>query len=407
MPTCQHNSDRPINEVNASAPTRSLTSNRGRRLEMRRPPTKWFGSDVYTHYTAAYTWESNQMAHAMMGVAGTTLLVHGALRLDLPIWYGLWFLLIPFLKDCADYRVDCHDSGNVFKLTCEHHLELMKDGVTDFFFWATGTSIAIFLASNMTEDNLSTWLAFLVVVLLSLSGYFFVKKPYTEQKRRYDSSGLPFYFRLPSFQGKIQRVYTVKMSEGKVSCQPVRGNVVSEIECFVNGSTTNEQHLILIGPPRSHKTTLASAIGSGLIVRNHNVRYLSWVRLLQEARCHKNETEKAASNFVQLCKANVTIVDDVTDITNTCPAISRLAKRRTVWIFEAKNRRHVKKQIKALRAKLKGSVVVVKLDKSKIEDGYNHDCLAEALSWTTLALAALAGLGSALLILCPAESIIK
>ena len=35
-----------------------------------------FGSDVYTRYTAVYTWNSNQMAYAMMGFAGTTLFIH-------------------------------------------------------------------------------------------------------------------------------------------------------------------------------------------------------------------------------------------------------------------------------------------------------------------------------------------
>ena len=62
-------------------------------------PTRFFGSDVYTHYTATYAWNSNQMAHAMMGLAGTMLLVHAAPRLGLEVWYGALFFVIPFLKD--------------------------------------------------------------------------------------------------------------------------------------------------------------------------------------------------------------------------------------------------------------------------------------------------------------------
>ena len=40
-----------------------------------------FGSDVYTHYSDVYAWNSSQMAHDMMGSAGTTLFKHASTRL--------------------------------------------------------------------------------------------------------------------------------------------------------------------------------------------------------------------------------------------------------------------------------------------------------------------------------------
>ena len=291
--------------------------------------TSWastkFGSDVYTHYTAVYTWNSNQMAHAMMGFAGATLFIQAAQQLGFEFWYGALFYVIPFLKDMTDYFSDtCIVKPDVFKIRFSHKCESLLDAVTDNVFWLAGSVFAFFVALSCIE---SAWLVCIsfITLLLFVSVCVFGLKPYFNgQKNRFDVSGLPYYFRLPLYWGKLAALSNADSS----SDTPIK-----EIERFVYMDKSRARHLLLFGPPRSLKTTLATAIGSGLINRRQTVRYLSRARLMEEFGPDDDHGDRSPAEPIPPHMADIVIVDDFDQPDSLGEILPILKKKSTVWVI--------------------------------------------------------------------------
>ena len=365
---------------------------------MRTFPASLFGSDAYTHYTALYTWKSNQMAHAMMGVAGTTLLIYGALKLGGEVWYGAAFVLIPFFKDITDYVSDIADAGGVFELTSDHRCELKRDGVTDFLFWTTGTTLALFMALSTVGNSLHLYAAALLTLLLAVLGIFGFGRSFTKQKKLYDGSGLPYYFRLPSYAGRLCRACKVRLNNKLTSKNPL-----CEVERFVYGEDDHDQHLILFGFPASHKTTLAAAIGSGLIARDRTIRYITMVQLMEELAATPAACKGNSLGVMHPCEADIVIVDDLIQSSNLNNIPGCLAKKKTVWVVTRREPGDVRRWIKLLRKVLNGRVVAIRLSGPKTPTGTRPRILATICGYTTLFLALTAVVGPLALILCPIE----
>lgn len=287
---------------------------------------KQFGSDVYAHYTAVYTWDSNQMAHAMMGFAGTTLFIHTAARFGLEFWYGALFYIIPFLKDLTDIIADQRSGPTPqFEMNASRRREIWLDALTDNFFWLTGMILALFVMA-MDCENRPWWVCVVILAgfLVFGSVIFLARLHFGKQKRQFDISGLPYFFRLPCFPGKLA---------GHSNNNGIRPK--DEIENFVNRDRKKASHLLLYGPQHSFKTTLAVAIGSGLTVRRQAVRYLSKARLIEEYT-PPIRTGHTVTEAIPPHKADIVIIDDLhhpDGLTNVFPA---LVGKSTVWVVPSK-----------------------------------------------------------------------
>ena len=131
--------------------------------------SRCFGSDVYIAYTAKYTWRSNQMAHAMMGFAGTTLLAAGALSLSWsPLW-ALGFAAIPVSKDLTDLLLDRARASRKTQAFPVNMRELACDAATDVFFWLFGMMLSLTLMSRLPVGfpSWGSWLLLAVTLAQS------------------------------------------------------------------------------------------------------------------------------------------------------------------------------------------------------------------------------------------------
>ena len=272
--------------------------------------SKLFGSDVYLAYTAAYTWQSNQTAHTMMGFMGTTLLTMGAITVGLSPLYGLSFLAIPLSKDISDLIVDRAraQSGSGVKYFPVRMRELISDALTDTFFWSLGMvlALAIILKIPVTDSQQAATIFIILFGVMLVVGIAAPGLYYVREKTAFDRAGLPYYFRLPNFDGKFHNAEDAEL-----------------ILNFLNTSDRNE-HLIIHGPHGARKTTLAVGIGSGLTVARRMspkataVRYVTAARLIEELAIspgrQSNEDEPHS-----IFNAKVLIVDDLSHAFTAAP----------------------------------------------------------------------------------------
>lgn len=313
---------------------------------------KQFGSDVYARYTAIYSWNSNQMAHAMMGFAGTTLFMHTAMQLGFHFWYGALFYAIPFLKDLTDVVADRSVHTHQFATKPSHRLEILLDAVTDNFFWVIGLLLALFVGAMSCEGR-PWWACVLILaaILLLVTGILVARRHFVAQKRQFDVSGLPYYFRLPCYSGNL----AVNPNDSP-TLEPI-----TEVENFVYEHGTSVRHLLLYGPPRSFKTTLAVAIGSGLTVRRRAVRYLSKARLIEEYAAPAlggcSSTEPIPPH-----NADIVIVDDLDHPNGVSEVLPALATKSTVWVISSSSPTKVEDWMTVLESGLNEPLTPIQLE---------------------------------------------
>ncbi|NKB49157.1 MAG: hypothetical protein GKS02_07310 [Alphaproteobacteria bacterium] len=272
--------------------------------------SKWFGSDVYLAYTAAYTWQSNQTAHAMMGFTGTTLLTSGAIAVDLSPLYGLSFLVIPLWKDFTDLLLDRGraQSGGGVKYFPVKMRELISDALTDSFFWSLGTVLALAIILQVPEvqaQSAAKWFIGIFVIMLVVA-LAWPRRYYLKEKNAFDRTGLPYYFRLPNFDGSFL----------DADDAPIISNFIDDPD--------RKQHLIICGPNGSRKTTLAAGIGSGLTITRSlkvdppAVRYISAAKLIEELAVSANPQTRQDEPY-SVFNADVLIIDDLPQMSAIMP----------------------------------------------------------------------------------------
>lgn len=279
--------------------------------------TTQFGSDVFEPLTHLYGWEANQVAHAGMGFAGATLFAYTAVALERSHWWAFLFLIIPILKDITDYLVDFHSVDSVFKITNPIKRELCFDGITDCFFWSSGTLLALFFYFAAHNSSPAVYRFFLIVVLWVLGGGFAMWCYYGPRKKRLDQSGLPFYWRLP-----MMRCGLIDKDEA-----------VTVVHQFIHEQ--HPSHLVLSGPAQCGKTRLSCAIGTYLATRKTAVCYRTFEKLRDDLLQWK-QNGPPGERLEQLQSAQIIICDDArepyeADLESGLREV--LARKHVLWVM--------------------------------------------------------------------------
>jgi hypothetical protein len=142
-----------------------------------------FGSDVFNPYPAAYSWDSNQMAHAMMGFAGVALVAQALSLGGLGLWWGAVFFFLPLGKDLIDLWVDFgrRRAIVIYARETRHIVAPIGDAFADQSFWWTGGIFALFVLSATGGGDNSGWVALVVALAFGGSGLAF-GLPYRREK---------------------------------------------------------------------------------------------------------------------------------------------------------------------------------------------------------------------------------
>lgn len=258
-----------------------------------------FGSDELTAYNAEYTWESNQMAHAMMGFAIAAVWLRlaigrwaryregietdgGAAKPARPtIFHWAWhsldvstfvlFGLIP-LKELADILND--RTAFTDSPVPPNQWPLIFDSITDITFWWTGMFLAAVVvggwwtsvktgrfarALSRREKFIRTAIPIVGLLICVAFWYFYAATQWLNQKRTFDQSDMPFnYTRLAALAGqKPEAKYFAAAS--KVKWAELK---TFRIEVADANEKPPQRHYVIIGGKPKDRSQLAVSMGS-------------------------------------------------------------------------------------------------------------------------------------------------
>jgi len=263
-----------------------------------------FGSDVFNPYPASYSWDSNQMAHAMMGFAGVVLLAQAGALFGLPLYCGALFAVFPLGKDVIDLWVDFGRKRKVviYRRQRRHIVAPIGDAAADQSFWWTGGALALFvLAATAGGDGEGAWALAAAAALLAAG--LAIGLPFRAEKARFDKSGMPYYFRLPNLE----------RGADPAGGRPPGPLMPEGFTQFVNEFIDSPEvsHLAIVGPARTGRTLVSIGIGCDMlsIGRGTRVRYLRWSEL-GELAGEEAHTASGAQEPWTLAEATALIVDD-------------------------------------------------------------------------------------------------
>ncbi len=244
-----------------------------------------FGSDIYLRVGTLQFWDSNQVAHAMMGFAGTTLTSLAFVWCCGPDYrcYGLLFMILPIWRDVIDYLIDAQEFDPQFSRPFLHKGEVLRDCVTDSSFWFCGSLLALtaqLAAAGASPANSYAFAWFCVATGLTVWHGISHYKP---QKQRFDRSAIPYFVRLAKIKPRFlaSADATAASDKAKLAARDAIARFLDPDEPC---------HLLLIaGGDDSGKTTLACAMATEFAVspRHRNaldVRYILMGELYSMAR---------------------------------------------------------------------------------------------------------------------------
>ena len=356
----------------------------------------WFGSDVYERYTARYTWQSNQVAHAGMGFFGGTAFVLAAVALRCPIWWAFAFHCIPLLKDVVDFVRDGKRERKELPLAWS---ELIADMVADQLHWLCGLGLAVGLALAMFSfgdgAQASAYKSALpwywgIGAAIGAAGLIVAHRHYGAEKRRVDRSNIPYTARFAKFAGDLDAAKWPMLS------------------AFVNGDDRAARHVFVSGA--SGKTTLCLAIATELAVRGKSSRYISFFGLMADG-LDAGERSLDRNEPLPPGSAEYVIVDDLDNDVEVSGALRRRkecvelkaalaksgTKRRYVWVLSGDASDGWKNWVKEAFPGSEGDHIEVEVREYKPKDGFTTRLRLLALIGVTLPFVALLGVLAAVI----------
>lgn len=337
-----------------------------------------FGSDELTAYTAEYTWESNQMAHAMMGFALAVVWLRLAIsrwerhrwRLENPrgdgralgwcgrrwqavkcrlrevpvlgpalarAWHSLdfstavLFALIP-LKEVADILLDnATFAGSPVQ---PNRWPLYFDSITDISFWWTGMFLAAAVVGGFGSARLNGWRRFLLglggLIACVLFWYLYAAPVWGDQKRTFDQSGLPFnYIRMAGLPGD--------RTPDAVVLDPASPVQWKDLEAFREAVAASgrppARHYVVVGGTPAQRSKLAVSMGCEYAFKlrpgdpartpaeRTRVKYVSAPAALERPEVFTDALERKAIECV--------VIDDLDSVMELAP-ISRGGSAKAV-----------------------------------------------------------------------------
>ena len=292
------------------------------------------GSDLQAGYSFVYVWLANQFGHFMIGFAGTILfswfvflfkpdaLAAGefwprlvAAAVIGGIWLLVWIakeLLIDLvggmrLLKLADaqrkaardgapmpssklprfYKISRQDLGYIVEALRKYWstkrrppvsvddankeedwfiYDIVRDSQADGGFYLAGvlTAVAMYAAPGLAPNAGWPWLVPVATFVIVLFVLFLVSRDWLGEKVAFDQAGLPFVGRF---------------ALNSRPCQPDSRHVIVG---FAYDTLPGTKHLVIIGPPKSGRTTTAVALAVEALLRSGNstVLYTTWCKLL-------------------------------------------------------------------------------------------------------------------------------
>jgi hypothetical protein len=221
-----------------------------------------FGSDIYMRIGTLQFWDSNQVAHAMMGFAGTTL----TSLVFVQIWdkdyacLGILFMILPIWRDVIDYMVDTKVFDPQFSGPFLHKAEVLRDCLTDSSFWLCGSLLAITTILAGIENSHGSSHAFAWFAIATGLTVWHGISHYKPQKLRFDQSGIPYFVRLAKLNALFFNPDESEDATDRAKCEACEA-----IRDFLDLDA--QAHVMIIaGGDDSGKTTLACGLATEFAV---------------------------------------------------------------------------------------------------------------------------------------------
>jgi hypothetical protein len=311
---------------------RRVRKMRGYRALLKEVGRQFAGSDLESGYTFVYVWLTNQFGHFMIGFAGT-ILFSWIVSLFVPdaltthdffrrlvaaaliggVWLLGWFAKeifvdlvdalralrfakrqraaalagepLPVATKVPRYKIgredldDIKDSVVAWRTIRRRQLgdgnpneeawfkaDIVRDCRIDGWFYSAGvlTAIAMFAAPTLAPGMGWPWLVPLATFVAMLAISLPISRDWLWEKVDFDKAAFPF----------VQRF--------ALSGRPYDDEERRRAIDFATLRTGVPRHLVVIGPPKSGRTTIAVALGVEAVLRSEQgvVVYTTWSKLL-------------------------------------------------------------------------------------------------------------------------------
>ncbi len=277
-----------------------------------------FGTkDVQNAITASYVWMADQIGHVAIGLVPTLLACWIAdcvmAWLGLPGFWriivfavltGLWFAVWVW-KEREDFEKTRRRAGKEFKFNAGDIRWNVKTallyigiggllGAAPFVGWTVGD----WISSANWHQPLVAFLILLGVTAVALWPAFHVACWWLRRKLAFQQAGLPYLYRLANFTAEIEDpdadavIHVCNFEDRQVSLRTVLFG-----PDVVPPNTPPVRHLLIVGPPKAGKTSLAVGIGTEFAFALGVCRYLPLVKLAQLAAHQESRSPSTGMEY--------------------------------------------------------------------------------------------------------------
>lgn len=283
--------------------------------------------ETTTGYTTSYSWNANQLGHFTIGFCSTILFITIAQALFTPAPLLCLVALLPLLfmvyKEYGDYQKEkshFNKTPGIFPLNTS---ELKKNILNVLYFVTYGCIVGITPFIFSLYPNLfNSFLPFTTLIIGFIPTYFIIHY-WISKKICFQQAGLPYTFRL-SYYNKTKIIN--------------ENAAITYINGFMKGNINN---LIISGPMRSGKTSLATAIGTELSFSRAKIRYFNLFDFIYSTNETKNEKIHNAYILWFWKDADVLIFDDASvDLLSKLKkeiyanVVNIMKTKKIIWVIE-------------------------------------------------------------------------
>jgi hypothetical protein len=245
------------------------------------------GKDSYRGITLSYAFLANQIGHfslAFIPAYFTFLCLKENGVINAEIWAGAGWAVVWFLFELVNFLGPLLSKKNEYVFTPQW-INIGFDTATDIAFFTLG---GLTLAASQTELAYFFWwpLGLFVVVLIA-GRYWYTTKIYQQ------TADFPFQYRLSQWM------------------KPIKNDDKKIVLNFL-AQKYDVQHLLLFGPQRTGKTSLAVALANELAIQHKTALYTTGTKLM--TMLYDTNEVLLKENKYALCTwrtADYLVIDDI------------------------------------------------------------------------------------------------